>query len=200
MLVPQAWLAALCVGLGLFPGAVLHVLDGVQASLPGLQPRAGLVRGGLVMASGLASFDRVIPAILGAALLGALVLAGLLTMRARWAVRRERTWGCGGELTARTEYTATAFSKPLMMIFRAVYRPTRQVEALAEVSPYFPREVRYHAKIEPTFERYVYGPLLRGVLRLAAGLKVLQAGSLHAYLGYVIALVVTLVLMVWWRS
>jgi len=22
------------------------------------------------------------------------------------------TWGCGGELTARTEYTATAFSKP----------------------------------------------------------------------------------------
>jgi hydrogenase-4 component B len=103
-------------------------------------------------------------------------------------------------LSARTEYTATAFSKPLMMIFRAVYRPTRQVEALAELSPYFPQEVRYHSVIEPTFERYVYGPVLRAVLRVADGMKVLQAGSLHAYLAYVMVLVVTLVLLVWWRG
>jgi hydrogenase-4 component B len=85
-----------------------------------------------------------------------------------------------------------------MMIFRAVYRPTRTVEALGEASPYFPREVRYRAEIEPTFERYVYGPLMRGVFDLADRMKVLQAGSLHAYLGYVIALVLTLVLLVWW--
>jgi hydrogenase-4 component B len=74
------------------------------------------------------------------------------------------------------------------------------VEALAEVSPYFPHEVRYRAEIEPTFERYVYGPLVRAVLRAAAGMKVLQAGSLHAYLAYVMALVVSLVLLVWWRG
>jgi hypothetical protein len=36
------------------------------------------------------------------------------------------------------------------------------------------------------------------VLRVADGMKMLQAGSLHAYLGYVIALVVGLVLLVWW--
>jgi hypothetical protein len=41
---------------------------------------------------------------------------------------------------------------------------------------------------------------VRGVLKIANGMKVLQAGSLHAYLGYVIALVVYLVLMVWWRG
>jgi hydrogenase-4 component B len=81
-----------------------------------------------------------------------------------------------------------------------VYRPTREVQAVADVSPYFPHEVRYTAKIEPTFERFVYGPLVRGVVALAAGMKVLQAGSLHAYLAYVIALVVSLVLLVWWRS
>ena len=33
--------------------------------------------------------------------------------RATRAIRRVPTWGCGGELTPRTEYTATAFSKPL---------------------------------------------------------------------------------------
>ena len=128
----------------------------------------------------------------------ALYVAGAMSLVTRYAARRAPTWGCGGELTARTEYTATAFSKPLMMIFRAVYRPTREVEALAKVSPYFPQEVRYHVTIEPTFERYVYGPLTETVLRAAERLKILQAGSLHAYLGYVIVLVLSLVLMVWW--
>jgi hydrogenase-4 component B len=203
MLVPQAFLAVLCVGLGLFPGAVLRALGGVTASLPGLQTRADMVRGALEMASGpptIDSFDHVVPALLGAALLAGLTVAGLLTARRGVDARRVPTWGCGGELSARTEYTATAFSKPLMMIFGAVYRPTREVETLAEISPYFPQEVRYRSEIEPTFERYVYGPLLRVVLRLADGMRVLQAGSLHAYLAYVIALVVSLVLLVWWRG
>ena len=235
MLAPQAWLAALCVGLGVFPGVVLRVLNGVLTSLPGLHPSLDLASGSLGMTSGLSAFDHVVPLMLAAALVGGLAVAGALaaygarafppslklrrTAQAlaeagqpigagspeRLALRRARvrrvpTWGCGGELTARTEYTATAFSKPLMMIFHAVYRPTRQVDALAEVSPYFPQEVRYRAEIEPTFERYVYGPLLHVVLRVATGLRVLQAGSLHAYLAYVIVLVVGLVLFVWWRS
>jgi hydrogenase-4 component B len=234
MLMPQAFLAALCVGLGLLPGVVLRVLAGAMASLSGLQPRADMARSGLGMASGLevpaglGLFDHVIPVMLAAVLLGGVAIAGALAVfGARGfhaspsgsperlalqregarafkasgpAVRRVPTWGCGGELSARTEYTATAFSKPLMMIFRAVYRPTRQVEALAEVSPYFPQEVRYRSEIEPTFERYVYGPLVRGVLRVADGMRVLQAGSLHAYLAYVMVLVVSLVLLVWWRG
>jgi hydrogenase-4 component B len=200
MLVPQALLAALCVGLGLFPGVVLRLLDGVLTSLPGVQPPTQMAWGGLGMVSGVSAFDHVVPAVLGAVLVGGVAVAAVLAIRVGVAVRRTPTWGCGGELSARTEYSATAFSKPLMMIFRAVYRPTRQVEALAEVSPYFPQEVRYRAEIEPTFERYVYRPLLRGVLRLADGLKVLQAGSLHAYLAYVIVMVVSLVLLVWWSG
>jgi hydrogenase-4 component B len=229
MLVPQAFLAMLCVGLGLFPGMVLRVLGGVMASLPGLDPGADMISGDLGMATGLGAFDHVVPVVFGAALLGGVSVAALAAFaargfpargasrgvkgsRSRFSVfgargfqpsvpaRRVPTWGCGGELSARTEYTATAFSKPLMMIFRAVYRPTRQVDSLAEVSPYFPQEVRYRSEIEPTFERYVYGPLVRGVLRAADGMRVLQAGSLHAYLAYVMVLVVSLVLLVWWRG
>jgi hydrogenase-4 component B len=194
MLAPQAWLATLCVGLGLFPGVVLRALGGVIDSLAGLQPQMDIARGSIGISSGLVSFDHVVPVTLGAAVLGGLALTGVLTARRGPAARRVPTWGCGGELTARTEYTATAFSKPLVMIFRAVYRPTRQVEALAEVSPYFPQEVRYRSEIEPTFERFVYGPLVRSVLRAADGLKVLQAGSLHAYLAYVLVLGVLLLL------
>ncbi len=202
MLLPQAFLAGLCLALGVFPGVVLAALRGVMVSLPGLQPPPEMVRGLLGMAATAGPFAAVTPGALGLALVGALGTAALLVLATRLGsgIRRAPTWGCGGVLTSRTEYTATAFSKPLMMIFRAVYRPTREVEALARVSPYFPHEVRYHVEIEPTFERYVYGPLTETVLRIADRLKILQAGSLHAYLGYVIALVLSLVLLVWWRS
>jgi len=199
MLAPQVVLAALCLGLGLFPGFVLATLGPVVRSLPGFAPLPGVSGGHLAMISGLESFDRVVPGLFAVALVAGGGVALFLTIRRRTA-RRVPTWGCGGELTAGTEYTATAFSKPLMMIFAALYRPNRQVEALTEASPYFTREVRYRAEIEPTFERHVYEPLVRAVLRVAGGMKVLQAGSLHAYLGYVIAMVVTLVLLVWWNS
>ena len=164
-----------------------------MASLPGLDPRAEMIGGRLDVMLG--PFDRVSPAVFGLVVIGGLALAAGLTVRRAATIRRVPTWGCGGELTARAEYTATAFSKPLRMIFQAVYRPTREVESLAEVSPYFPSEVRYRAAIEPTFERHMYGPLARGVMRAATGMKVLQAGSLHAYLAYVLALAV--VLLTW---
>jgi hydrogenase-4 component B len=199
MLAPQAMLAVLCIALGLFPGRVLGVLETVMSSLPGLHAGADLAPRGIAMATGLGTFDRVTPIVFAGVLATGVALAILLT-RPRVAMRRVPAWGCGGQLTAANEYTATAFSKPLMMIFSALYRPTRTVEALGDVSAYFPREVRYRAAIEPTFERYVYAPLLRAVLRVANGMKVLQAGSIHAYIAYVIALVLTLVLQVWWRG
>ena len=197
MLVPQAFLAALCVAFGLFPGLVLRPLERVIASVPSLAPNAGMTHGAMQLTAGvpgLPQFDHAAPAWLGLVMLLA-AIGAMWTARTRIAARREPTWGCGGELTAHTEYTARAFSKPLVMIFRAVYRPTREVEALAEVSPYFPREVRYRAAIEPTFERYVYGPLVDAVIRIAGGMKVLQAGSLHTYLGYVLVLAV--LLLIW---
>ena len=127
-------------------------------------------------------------------------LVGLLLATRSGRRRREvPAWGCGGELSAATEYTGTAFSKPLMMIFGAIYRPTREVSRV-ETAPYYPSEVRYRAEVEPTFERFVYRPLTRGVLGLAERLRVIQAGSLHAYLAYVMTLVLLLVLFVWWRG
>jgi hydrogenase-4 component B len=198
MLAPQAFLAALCLALGLLPGLVLAALEGVLASLPGVRPSPEMIRGFATIAPGPGRFDHLSPLPLALTVLAAAGLGALFAARRR-AVRRAPTWGCGGELSPRTEYTATAFSKPLMMIFSAIYRPTREVSTVGDVA-YFPREVRYRAEIEPTFERWLYRPLVRGVLAAAERMKVLQAGSLHAYLAYVIALVVTLVLLLWWRG
>jgi hydrogenase-4 component B len=192
MLVPQAALAALCFLLGLAPGAVLAPLRDVAASLPGISPPPDMVRGFFAIAPGPGHFDHLDPSVVLLAVLLALAFAAALALFLPFSVRRAPTWGCGGELTARTEYTATAFSKPLMMIFSAIYRPTREVSRVGEA--YFPSEVRYRAQIEPTFERFVYGPLTRAVLGAAERLKVIQAGSLHAYLAYVLLLGIALLL------
>jgi len=193
MLAPQGALAGMCVVLGLAPGWVLGGLRAVAGSLPGVRPAPEMVRGMFAIAPGPGHFDHLSPLLLAMTVLAGLVLAAAMSLGVGYAVRRVPTWGCGGELTARTEYTATAFSKPLMMIFRAVYRPTRQVETVGEV--YFPREVTYRAEIEPTFERFVYRPLTRAVLEVAERMKVIQAGSLHAYLAYVLLLGIAL--LVW---
>ena len=203
MLWPQAFLAVSCVVLGVFPGAIVATLRVVMASMPGLDPAVQLARGPLAMTATAPAAAAIAPAVLAAVLVVALGVAAaivLLTPDAGAQWRLVPTWGCGGLLTASAEYTATAFSKPLMMVFRAIYRPTREVEALAKGSPYFPHEIRYRVEIEPTFERYVYEPVANSVFRVAERLKILQAGSLHAYLGYVIALVLSLVLFVWWNT
>jgi hydrogenase-4 component B len=193
MLLPQGALALLCVLLGLAPGSVLEVVRGVAGSLPGVSPAPEIVRGWFAIAPGPGHFDHLDPPLVAVAVLVGLALAGAMSLAARQAVRRAPTWGCGGELTARTEYTATAFSKPLMMMFSAVYRPTREVATVGEA--HFPREVQYRAEIEPTFERFLYGPLTRGVMAAAERMRVIQAGSLHAYLAYV--LILGIVLLLW---
>jgi hydrogenase-4 component B len=80
------------------------------------------------------------------------------------------------------------------MVFRGIYRPTREVSTV-ETSPYFPSEVRYRVELDSPFERHLYGPATRGLLGAAERLRVIQAGSLHAYLAYVLALGVVLL---WW--
>jgi hydrogenase-4 component B len=190
MLWPQAVLAASCLALGLAPGLALGVASRVAGSLPGVKPSPELLRGAMAVAPG--RFDHLAPLPLALLVLMGLGMAAALALIPRRRVRRVPTWGCGGELSARTEYTATAFSKPLMLIFSAIYRPTREVQSVGEA--YFPSEVKYRAEIEPTFERFLYQPLTRGVLLAAERMKVIQAGSLHAYLAYVLLLGLALLL------
>ena len=91
------------------------------------------------------------------------------------------------------------FSKPLMMIFRGGVSPDARSRGADRDLTMLPRgalPLGDRADVRAARLR----PAIRTVLRVATGMRVLQAGSLHAYLGYVIALVVSLVLFVWWTS
>jgi hydrogenase-4 component B len=97
-------------------------------------------------------------------------------------------------LTADNEYTATAFSKPLRMIFSALYRPRREIQAEYEVSPHYPSAIRFENEIEPTFEKHLYGPLWERIMAAANRMKGIQAGSINLYLAYIFITLILLLL------
>ena len=127
---------------------------------------------GLRPDGGLAEERHPCPRVLLALMLIALSAIPLLLWMI-WGRRAKRSagpaWDCGlPGLTADNEYTATAFSKPLRMIFAALFRPRREMQAEYEVSPYYPKAIHFESEIQPAFEKHFYDPLPAGILRIAA--------------------------------
>jgi len=202
MVVGMGLFGLACVFLGLFPQVVLRLTDPVTQQLLGIAISAPLMAGNGWVLTALGASKGSISTVGMLSLF--LVLVPLLGGLVRLWSRREKTvidetWDCGlDRLTPQMEYTGTAYSKPLQMIFRAIYRPRRQVQADFAVSRYFTQSIRFETQIEPTFEKWLYRPVNRAVLRLSRRIRVLQAGSLSAYLFYIF--VTLLVLLLWERT
>jgi hypothetical protein len=80
------------------------------------------------------------------------------------------------------------------MIFKALFRPRREVQREYDFSPFYATTIRFESHVEEVFQTRIYRPLNRQVLRLSRRLRVLQAGSLQAYLIYIFITLVVLLL------
>jgi hydrogenase-4 component B len=198
MLAGQGLLTAVCVFLGLFPTVFLRLLDPVTNQLTGLEISSRLRTGnGLVLSGAVPESGTVFTlgiAVLGLALLVVPWILWLVFARGS-TVRIGPTWDCGLKgLTPQMEYTATGFSKPIRMIFKALFRPRREVQREYDYSPYFTKTLRFEAHVEEVFETRIYRPLNRMVLRLSRRMRALQAGSIQAYLIYIFLTLLLLLL------
>jgi hydrogenase-4 component B len=193
----MALLAAACFVLGLGAPWVIPAFDPITQQALGVAVSPLLVSHGIALQAGTAQSGTVSPA--GIALVF-LVLAGttflLVKRRLRHAaVTTGPTWDCGlPGLTSDNEYTATAFSKPLRLIFSAFYRPNREIRPEYDVSPYYPSVIRFESGIEATFEKRLYDPLKEWIFRLSRRMLAIQAGSIHAYLAYIFVTLILLLL------
>jgi hypothetical protein len=80
-------------------------------------------------------------------------------------VRIGPTWDCGLRgLTPQMEYTATGFSKPIRMIFKALFRPRREVQREYDFSPYFAKTSALRATSRRFVQTRIYRPLNRGMV------------------------------------
>jgi hydrogenase-4 component B len=194
----MAVLTAACVVLGLFPTAFIQLLDPLTQQLTGQQLSGQLsLANGFVLASPGANGGTV--STLGIAFMGAsllLIPAALqLGFGRNSKTRRGPTWDCGQRgLTPRMEYTATGFSKPIRMIFKALFRPRRDVQREYEFSPYFAKTIRFESHVEEVFEQRVYRPARIWILRASRRIRTLQQGSIHYYLLYIFITLLLLLL------
>jgi hydrogenase-4 component B len=198
MQVGMGILAAGCVALGLGATWVLPVFDPITEQTIGGRFSSILIAGnGLVLSAGTAHGGTVSTAGIAAMLVVLSSLPGLFWLVWGRSSRRATgpTWDCGlPGLTADNQYTATGFSKPIRMIFSALYRPRREIQAEYEVSPYYPKAIHFESQIEPTFEKHVYAPFQEWLMRMAGRMRTVQAGSIHAYLAYIFVALIALLL------
>ncbi len=198
MLAGMGLLVAACLFLGLMPGTFVTLLDPLTRQLTGRELSGMLsLRGGLVLTNGRELGGSV--STLGMLLMGLCLLPVPLALRlffgSRSRVRIGPTWDCGLRgLAPSMEYTATGFSKPIRMIFKALFRPRREVQREYDYSPYFATTLRFESHIEEAFVTRIYRPLNRAILRFARRLRALQAGSIQAYLIYIFVTLLALLL------
>src|SRR2546422_8812747 len=192
----MAVLAGACLLLGLCPNAFVRMLDPLTEQLMGVQLSSqvrladGLVLGSL--ASGTVSTVGMVLAGMG---LMVIPFALWLVFSRNGQTRRAPTWDCGlRALTPQMEYTATGFSKPIRMIFKALFRPHREVQREYEFSPYFAKTIRFESHVEEVFERRIYRPARIWILRASRRIRAIQHGSIHYYLLYIFITLLLLLL------
>ena len=192
MIAGMVWLAALCVALGVAPGFLMPLLDAPTAGLLH-GPGAGAVvtaRGPLVLSAALTASGTDATAIsmtMVAALLIALTaMAWVLRRGSGIAARTAPTWTCGMSPTARFDYTATAFAKPLRLVFAALYRPRRAVIRETAGTPYVLSRIHYAGEVVDLAETQIYHRVQRGITVLSRTIRLRSTGRIHGYIGFVL--------------
>src|ERR1043166_1730289 len=155
--------------LGLFPTTFLTLFDPLTQQLTGWQLSEKLtLANGLVLGNTQPQGGTVSTA--GILLMGVCLLPVPLGLWFFFAggtkVRIGPTWDCGLKgLTPTMEYTATGFSKPIRMIFKALFRPRREVQRKSHSPPYSPKPLRSESHLKEPFVPRLSRPLTRMILR-----------------------------------
>ena len=190
ILMPLGLLAAGCLAMGLAPSLVAPVLD---AAMRGWQT-------GVVAATPpftLETFAALTIVTNRAAALLLLVAASALLLQ--WRLRAEGvawsdTWGCGyAAPNTRMQYTSSSFSEMLVKWFRWALFPrvhSPKIHAL------FPGRTDFQRVVLDTVLNGIVLPGVRGIAWIFSWSRLIQQGNLHAYLLYVFAIVIFLLL---WR-
>lgn len=191
-------LVGLCLLIGILPMTLIMVVDKITEGIVG-KSLIGDMSGQFFIATyPITIGTNSISPLAGVIILAGVALTALILVRLAGGKTSEReyeTWGCGFKsLNSRTQYTSGGYSKTLSIIFRFLFRPTRELQQKGEYK-YHPEEMEYIITTEPIFEKYLYEPVSRLVRGLSTVAKLkIQTGSIHAYLIYIFITVLILML------
>ncbi|MBQ8180058.1 MAG: hypothetical protein IJ026_06450 [Candidatus Methanomethylophilaceae archaeon] len=173
-LVPLVVLAASCVCMGLF---ATPLMDRMSA---GVTEAAGIHQGYTAALSG--TMD---PLVLGLMIAGTVAVLVAASKVVSYGKAVDDTWGCGGTLDERMQYSSEGFSQPIVRVFHPFYGDTSRREG-----------DRYSTGFTEPFVKYIYAPAGRLVMVLSERITRIQTGNIQSYLSYILVTLVVALLAV----
>lgn len=193
-------LVALCVLLGIMPGAIAELIAPAVQGLVGarMPAQSYLPWSSLVpIAESRSSYNGLTILFFLAA--SATFTAMFIHRFATRATRRSAIWDCGyPDPASTTQYSSSSFAMPIRRVFGTTVFDVR--ETVDVPRPGDMRPARYHVKVFDPAWRYGYGPLARWVLKSTVKLNQLQFLTIRRYLTLVfITLLLLLLTVAAWR-
>ncbi len=175
---------------GIFPAYVIELL----CKAIGMSDYMVLGVGGQLVWSGSRTFVTYNPLIIFG-ILGVLAVALLFfVVKQNVCIEKDVVWNCGTYPTARQQYSATGFSKPVRRAFDYLLKPKRERTFTQNDHSYFGRKLFYKLEIPDMISEKLYQPFNKYFVSASAFLRRLQQGSVRLYVSYVmVAMVVVLV-------
>ena len=196
MLLGSGIAASLCIITGVMSFAIIPYVDQVTTPLVGASAASHIVNGFVISPTN-DQFSTVSPVAI--AILIAIMVPLVILISKRYGGKRKTvvgdTWDCGTPLNAHNQYTGTAYSNPLVKVFSYIYRPKPEVHTESTSSPYVKKRVSYAFVVVPVFEKYLYRPIVTFLVAGARRASKIQAGSIQAYLAYIFATLVFLLII-----
>ncbi len=194
-------LALLCMILGLFPKILINIIDKVSSEVF----KTSIINdfnGSISIINFCYPINISGNSISIVSVLILLLIIGFGVLLLTWVInrnlntRRYTTWDCGfTSLTNRMQYTATGFSKPIRIVFKMLYKPSRELKVIKGDSKYYPESLIYNVYTKKIIEKYFYYPLFKFLRRLSQKFKfIIQAGSIHIYLMYIFIVMLAILL------
>jgi NADH:ubiquinone oxidoreductase subunit 5 (subunit L)/multisubunit Na+/H+ antiporter MnhA subunit len=175
------WLATGCVLLGLFPVAVIEVIDPIPYALVGRGlAQSGRIGDWMLLAPVSAERASYSPLIVFLVTISIVILTIVLVRRFyHGRLRRASAWDCGyPQQTARMQDTAEGFGQPIRQIFEPLFRMQRELPGAADPAP------RYRVLVEDPMWRWFYLSIAAATERISRFVGLLQRGRISIYLLY----------------
>jgi formate hydrogenlyase subunit 3/multisubunit Na+/H+ antiporter MnhD subunit len=176
-----AWLTAMCVFLGLFPVAVIELIDPIPFALVGRGlAQSGRVGDWLLLAPVSAERAAYSP-IVFLLVICAVVFFTIVAVRRFYhgRLRRAAAWDCGHPLqTPRMQDTAEGFGQPIRQMFEAFFRMERELPSPFDTHP------RYRVVAEDPLWAWIYLRIAAATERISRFVGMLQRGRIAIYLLY----------------
>lgn len=201
---PQTWSLGIAISIAaaavLWPGQVLNLIALPVRSL--FETSSSLLPFAPESMASNSSTASILPVITGflASIASYALLLLLVTIALYLLTRGHRrsvgaTWNCGTPLTPRMQYSSLGITMPLRVFLKRLLGSKLVIKREYSGTRYVLRTLSYQGNIRERWEEMFYRPFTRLLFWSAEKIRVLQTGSIHLYLGYML---ITLVIVLIW--